>query len=820
MKRRFLLILLAAALLLCLAACRKNPQTRPEEPDTPDVSAPVPEVFPTGTVICGVDISDLTPQEAKQAVEERISDYSFTLQLGESTFEFTNEILHMEIGSLDYEELLKSCLSESGVKVVDDIFTYDISAVRNLLEVVEEDAVPAENAYLSFCEEEEAFVLMDEKHGTQFDLEAVLRLAENAVLDLQDTLTLGVEEVFYAAEITAESEEAQAALAKANGMLNTTLTYTYQPGTQVLGTQTVDREKIRDWLLVEEDGLTVVLDPGPVNEYVTDMYETYSLSNNYSTFVTSRGEEIQLRVPSPGETVDTDALYNSIVENIQNASSGAYDAPYIPEDEDFTADFGGNYVEIDLSGQHLWVYNNGVKVVDTDIVSGCVNTGHATPAGIYTIKAKETERYLIGPDYKSWVNYWMPFNGGIGLHDADGWRWSYGGGIYLYSGSHGCINMPYSAAAKTYENVSVGTYVILYGGVTSVAPLEQSVSGTSSYTVKEGDGSFKLDAKPYYKIDKMTYSSSDPSVVTVSSDGTVTIVGPGTATITVTAVAETGYTEATLKVSVTVNSKCSQGEHSWDDGKVTTEPSCNVEGIRTYTCKECQTTKTESISKTDHTSDQGTETSAVTCGNDGVKIFCCTVCGEEIRKEITPATGNHTPDEGVITTQPGCVTDGVRTFSCTVCGKVVSTEAVPAPGSHTEDAGTVTTQPTCTAEGVKTVCCTVCGEVISTEAIPATGSHTEDAGTVTTQPTCTAEGVRTYSCTDCGTPLRTETIPALGHTPDAGTVFQDSTCTTEGVMTHSCTSCGTAMPNSPIPMKGHNYVDGVCTGCGAPETPQ
>ena len=779
MKKRFLLFVLAAAMLLSLSACKQEPQSPADEPDAPSVQEPAPEVFPNGTVICGVDISDMTAQEAAAAVEAHIADYSLTLQLGDSVFEFNNEILKMNIGTLDYEALLESCLSESGEKVVDDIFSYDMSAIRSLLEVLQEESVPATNARLAFSEQEGAFVLEKESHGTEFDLQTVLELAENAVLNLQDSLVLKVEDVFFAAEITAESEEAQAALTKANAMLNTTLTYTYKPGTSVLGTQTVDKTRIRNWLMIEEDGLTVVIDPGPVNEYVSSMDASYSLSNTYSTFITSRGEELDVRVPSPGETVDTDALYNSIVENIEKANSGSFDAPYIAEDEEFRADFGGNYVEIDLTGQHLWVYNNGVKVVDTDIVSGCVNTGHATPPGIYTIKAKETERYLVGPDYKSWVNFWMPFNGGIGLHDADGWRWSYGGGIYLYSGSHGCINMPYSAASKTYQNVSVGTYVILYGGASAVDPLKQSLSGTTSYTVKEGDGSFKLDARPYYKIDEMTYASSDPSVVTVSKDGVVTVVGPGKATITVTAKAETGYTEATMTVTVTVSSKCSLGEHDWDKGKVTTEPTCNVEGIRTFTCGECSETKTEPIAKTDHTADQGTVTTKVNCGTDGVKVFCCTVCGEELRKETTPATGNHTPDAGTVTTEPTCNTEGVRTFGCTVCGKTVSTEA-----------------------------------------IPATGSHTEDGGTVTTQPTCTAEGVRTYSCTGCGTPLRTEAVPMLQHTPDAGTVLQDSTCTAEGVMTHVCTGCGTPMADSVIPMKSHSYVDGVCGGCGAAETPQ
>lgn len=780
MKKCILMILLAAAMLLCLAACKPNipetPVSNPE-PDQPQAEA-VPDTFPEGTVICGVDISDLTAADAAAAVADRLETYDLTLQLGGQTFSFESSILKLKAGSLDYEELLQSCYSESGVKVVDSVFTYDLSAIRNLLAVLQEEAVPSKNAFISFSEQENAFVLNDEAYGTQFDAECVLRLAEDALLELKDTLALGVEDVFFGAEITAESEEAQTALANANAMLNTVLTYRYQPGSALLGTETLDKTTTRSWFVVEEDGLTVTVDPGPVNDYVNRMYEAYSLSNSTSTFVTSGGEEIQVRVPSPGETVDTDALYNDIVEGITTAASGERNAPYIPEDEEFTADFGGTYVEINLTKQHLWVYKNGSLVVETDIVSGCVNTGHATPAGIYTIKDKERDRYLIGPGYKSWVNYWMPFNGGIGLHDADGWRWSYGGSIYLYSGSHGCINMPKWAVSKAYDAVSVGTYVILYGGVGEVAPLTQSLSGTKSYTVKVGDPNFTLDAKPYYKIEKMTYESSDPSVVTVNASGVVTVVGAGKATITVTAVAEQGYTEAKMAVTVTVNTKCSLGEHEWDAGKVTLEPACNLDGIRTYSCKECEATKTEPIPKIGHTSNEGVIATPATCGADGVKIFSCTVCGEEVKKESVPATGKHTAGEAVVTTQPTCTKDGVRTVSCSVCGKPISTEPVPA-----------------------------------------TGIHIEDGGTVTTQPTCAAEGVRTYCCTGCGGELRTEAIPVTGHTPDTGTVQQEPTCTTEGIMAHSCLGCGTALPSTPIPATGHNMVDGACTVCGAPETP-
>ena len=69
--------------------------------------------------------------------------------------------------------------------------------------------------------------------------------------------------------------------------------------------------------------------------------------------------------------------------------------------------------------------------------------------------------YLKGAGYLSYVNYWMPYNGGEGLHDAT-WRDEFGKDIYKTSGSHGCINMPLDIAEQVYNNVEVGTIVEVY----------------------------------------------------------------------------------------------------------------------------------------------------------------------------------------------------------------------------------------------------------------------------------------------------------------------------------------------------------------------
>ena len=94
-------------------------------------------------------------------------------------------------------------------------------------------------------------------------------------------------------------------------------------------------------------------------------------------------------------------------------------------------------------------------------MSGNLARGYGTPAGVFGLTYKERNATLTGETYASHVDFWMPFNGNIGMHDAS-WRSSFGGEIYQNSGSHGCINLPREAAEIIYEHVERGFPVICY----------------------------------------------------------------------------------------------------------------------------------------------------------------------------------------------------------------------------------------------------------------------------------------------------------------------------------------------------------------------
>ena len=124
-------------------------------------------------------------------------------------------------------------------------------------------------------------------------------------------------------------------------------------------------------------------------------------------------------------------------------------------------DIGDTYIEVDLSDQYMYYYKNGELILETDIVSGDIPKGWTTPRGVFAINGKYTDTYLYGRDYIDFVSYWMPYFRGYGLHDSD-WRDEWGGDIYTYDGSHGCINMCKDSARTVYENIEIGTPVVVY----------------------------------------------------------------------------------------------------------------------------------------------------------------------------------------------------------------------------------------------------------------------------------------------------------------------------------------------------------------------
>lgn len=128
--------------------------------------------------------------------------------------------------------------------------------------------------------------------------------------------------------------------------------------------------------------------------------------------------------------------------------------------KNYTKTLEGIFVVVDLSVQRLYLYNNNVLYYVTPVTTGKDST--PSDIGLFKIYYKATNVTLTdNKTYWSPVEYWIAYNGGEGIHDAD-WRSVFGTESYKYAGSHGCINTPPEIADNIYENVSLGTKVLVH----------------------------------------------------------------------------------------------------------------------------------------------------------------------------------------------------------------------------------------------------------------------------------------------------------------------------------------------------------------------
>ena len=144
-------------------------------------------------------------------------------------------------------------------------------------------------------------------------------------------------------------------------------------------------------------------------------------------------------------------------------------AGYVKIDD--TKELTDTYVVVDISDQELKMYENTELILETPVVTG--RPKYPSDEGLFKIYDISKNRYLVGPNYRSYVDVMLKYNGGEGLHDAEyhtnadgrkhGWRNidEFGGTTYLTNGSHGCINMPHEAAMMAYENLELNDKVLV-----------------------------------------------------------------------------------------------------------------------------------------------------------------------------------------------------------------------------------------------------------------------------------------------------------------------------------------------------------------------
>lgn len=423
--------------------------------------------FNFGTVINGIDVSGRNIEEAENKLLSEINKYTLTLEERENK---TEEIKAADVG-LKYDSdkikeikdkqnpfawistLLKKSDSEMSqiVSLDDDMLNKTIDKLNCLND---KKIVMPKSA--SFTYADGNYNIEKEVLGNKINREALHDAIGKAILNVQPKLNLDSSEAYEKPQYTSESPEVLETKKALEKYVGTKITYKADNKTEVLDGSTINK-----WLSVN-DKLEISFDEAKVRNYVYKISSMYNTYESTRSFVTTSKNTIQVSGGNYGWIVDNGKEAKEIIEAVKNGQDITKEPAFSQTAKvKGSNDVGNTYVEIDMTKQHLWFYKNGALVVEGDVVTGGASTNTLTPAGTYVLNYKERHAKLVGEDYVSPVEYWMPFNGNIGIHDAS-WRSEFGKQIYLTNGSHGCINSPFELAKTIYENIEAGTPIVCY----------------------------------------------------------------------------------------------------------------------------------------------------------------------------------------------------------------------------------------------------------------------------------------------------------------------------------------------------------------------
>ena len=436
--------------------------------------------FLKNTYINGQDVSGMTSPEVEKIFSEKANGYELKIAFRDGEVEV---IPGTEIGFKvkpdgSVDRILQSqdhrkwymCFFRRTDGEVELKTTYDpdrlIAAVNALPELQKSRMVSPEDAYIEL--QETTFKIIPETEGNYINLSVVRQAAEEAVEKEEPEIDVASLKWGYRKpKVRSNDKEIVEKCEDLNHMLAGSITWELPSG----DTMTLDKNTTVNWLSRDENGnyyRDEDLWEDNIEFWVDELARNVNtVGSTWYFHATNRGD-MEINGGDYGYAVNKVSEREEVWDLLWDGDTDEREPYYYQQQYTRGRGIGSTYIEANLSAQHVWIYIDGDCVCQTDCVSGLPANGRGTPTGVFQILYKDTDTDLKGQrlangeySYISHVDYWMPFYNGCGFHDAS-WRSSFGGTIYKYDGSHGCINLPPSIAPTFYSYVRTGMPVVVF----------------------------------------------------------------------------------------------------------------------------------------------------------------------------------------------------------------------------------------------------------------------------------------------------------------------------------------------------------------------
>ena len=437
--------------------------------------------FFEGTTINGIDCSGKTPFEVEQLIAQNVNSYSIqvasrnlepqVIEGSKIDYQYVSggEVLKLQQQQKPYEWIL-GFVEERSYTITENV-TYNKELLQDQILQLNcaqpENQIAPENAYVTFSGIQ--FEIVPETQGSELNVKQAYQIVDSAISGKQAAVDFTENsDAYVPASVTSTDPGLQATLNACNNFTKASITYLFGDAAV-----TLDGSTIKDWLQFDEKGQYVQDDASfqqHVKDFVAQLAAQYDTVGTDREFYTTSGRTVYVHGYNYGWKIDQEKEAAQLTQEIQSGTQVSRDPVYSSTaNSRGINDLGNTYIEVDLSDQHMYYYQNGSVIFESDIVSGNMSySDRQTPPGIFTLYYKKSPDVLRGSkkedgtyEYEQPVQYWMPFNGGIGFHDAD-WQPYFGGDRYLYGGSHGCINLPPYKAAELYNIIQYGVPIICF----------------------------------------------------------------------------------------------------------------------------------------------------------------------------------------------------------------------------------------------------------------------------------------------------------------------------------------------------------------------
>lgn len=404
------------------------------------------------TKINNIDVSNLTADEVDNIINNQyINAYSLIVKNRTKDFQIYGTDISLK-SNYKSEELLKKqtlfdAFKDKNYTIKNNISINNDELIDLLNKKLFQNSAEPKNAEIH--KTENGFEITPEDNGSSLNKDITIEKITNAILNGEKEIDL--ENDYKNAEITKENEGLKSRVNKLNNIAKKKIFLRVYNGD-------VDEIGFNIFGQFIDENLNV--DKEKIKKYVDELKNKYDTANKKRVFTTVSGSNLELSGPY-GYTINQNKEIEELTKNVLDENNIERELIYSKKGKFDGTEFGNKYVEVDLGNQIVYLVENGEVTYQSKCVSGNLRKGRRTPEGIYSITYKQKNAVLKGQDYASPVKFWMPFNKGIGLHDAN-WRHKFGGAIYKNNGSHGCINLPIDSAKVFFENVETGTPVICY----------------------------------------------------------------------------------------------------------------------------------------------------------------------------------------------------------------------------------------------------------------------------------------------------------------------------------------------------------------------